>query len=244
MKVALASKKFINNDVDYNLKVILETMEEGKDLGAELVCFGEAFLQGFDALCWTDYVRDLEIAISSESDIMEAMKEKSIEFSVAVAFGYIEKENDSMYSSYIIIDQGKVITNYRRISKGWKEYSKTDHHYCEGANTDAFIWKGRSWKIGLCGDVYVFPERFQVKEEILVWPIYMNFTIEGWNASFRKEYSAWAKDRGKQVLMINSLSEESGVLDAFGGSYYFYDGEIIADLAMGEEGVLLVEIGE
>ena len=239
MKVALASKKFINNDVDYNLKVILESMEEGRDLGAELVCFGEAFLQGFDALCWTDYVRDLEIAVSIDSDIMEAIKEKSIEFSIAVAFGYIEKENDAMYSSYIIIDQGKVITNYRRISKGWKEYSKTDVHYCEGDKTDAFSWKGHSWKLCLCGDLFSFPEKFHVEDEILLWPIYMQFSIEAWESSFCNEYRELIKSVGNNALMINSLSDNP---EAFGGSYYYRDGEFIASLAMGKEGLLFVEL--
>jgi Predicted amidohydrolase len=239
MKVILASKKFINNDVDYNLKVILETMDEARNLGAELVCFGEAFLQGFDALCWTDYVRDLEVAVSIDSDIMETIKEKSIEFSVAVAFGYIEKENDSMYSSYIIIDQGKVITNYRRISEGWKEYSKTDEHYCEGDITDAFSWKGRSWKLCLCGDLFVFPEKFHVVDEILLWPIYMQFSIEAWEESFSEEYRELIKSVGNNALIINSLSDNP---EAFGGSYYYHNGEFIASLAMGKEGILLVEL--
>ena len=55
--VALASKPFVNGDIGANLTVVLATMAEGTALGADLVCFGEAFLQGFDSLCW-DYAID------------------------------------------------------------------------------------------------------------------------------------------------------------------------------------------
>lgn len=46
MKCALASMGFINEDIEYNKNVIIETMiKYAKD--ADIVIFGEAFLQGF-----------------------------------------------------------------------------------------------------------------------------------------------------------------------------------------------------
>ena len=50
--IALASKAFVNGNVSANLVTMLDTMAEAAGRGAELVCFGEAFLQGFDSLCW------------------------------------------------------------------------------------------------------------------------------------------------------------------------------------------------
>ena len=37
---------------------MLDTMAEAAGRSAELACFGEAFLQGFDSLCW-DYGTDV-----------------------------------------------------------------------------------------------------------------------------------------------------------------------------------------
>ncbi len=56
MKVGLVSYNFINNDIKYNLKQIRRACEEmsGK---VDFLVFGEAFLQGFDALVW-DYEID------------------------------------------------------------------------------------------------------------------------------------------------------------------------------------------
>ena len=52
--VALASKSFVNGDIGVNLTAVLAARAEGAALGADLVCFGEAFLQGFDSLCVGD----------------------------------------------------------------------------------------------------------------------------------------------------------------------------------------------
>ena len=52
MKIALASAKFINNDIAYNLHQMERYARRAKDSGADLICFGETFLQGFDSLCW------------------------------------------------------------------------------------------------------------------------------------------------------------------------------------------------
>ena len=52
LKIALASAKFINKDVTHNLIEMEKFMCIAKENGADLVCFGEAFLKGFDSLCW------------------------------------------------------------------------------------------------------------------------------------------------------------------------------------------------
>ncbi len=41
----------------------------------------------------------------------------------------LEKCDDSIYSSSIMISSGEIIHNYRKISNGWRDTSKTDEHY-------------------------------------------------------------------------------------------------------------------
>ena len=50
MKIALASKEFVNKDMQKNISTIIETMIIAKQNNADMLCFGEAFLQGFDSL--------------------------------------------------------------------------------------------------------------------------------------------------------------------------------------------------
>ncbi len=101
---------------------------------AELLCFGETFLQGFDALNW-DYPHDREIGVSQDSRTIRTLCSLTVQYGIDPLLGYVEKEAEKFYSSCMMIEEGKVLFNYRRISKGWKEFSRTDRHYCEGIDT-------------------------------------------------------------------------------------------------------------
>ncbi|MBQ4273255.1 MAG: carbon-nitrogen hydrolase family protein, partial [Clostridia bacterium] len=83
--------------------------------GVDLLCFGEAFLQGFDAFCWS-YVNDKAVAISKNSNTMQRIENLSKQYATDLAFGYLEADGDSLYSSYAVIIDGKLAFNYRRIS--------------------------------------------------------------------------------------------------------------------------------
>ncbi len=61
VKITLASAKFINENTEYNLNKIFEFTGLAKAEGTDLVCFGEAFLQGFNLLYW-NYDTDSLIA--------------------------------------------------------------------------------------------------------------------------------------------------------------------------------------
>jgi len=118
MKIGLVSYEFRNNDIAFSVSQIEKAMGslQGK---VSLLCFGEAFLQGFDALSW-NYDHDKHIAISADSEIMQQLCGMTLRYEVGILFGYIEKCNDSLYSSCAVIVNGKLVHNYRRISKGWK----------------------------------------------------------------------------------------------------------------------------
>ncbi len=240
MKIALASAKFINRDIEFNLDQMKRYMLQAKEQGAQLICFAEAFLQGFDAYCW-NYETDREMAVSVADEIFSNICSLTKEIGIDLMFGFLECEGDSLYSSCALVSDGELIHLYRRISKGWKEYTKTDAHYKEGASADVFQYDGRKCLIALCGDLWDEPDRFRQGQEILFWPVYVNFTIEEWNSEFLKEYIEQAALAGSAVLMINAITEAPDD-EAFGGCYLFENGAACAVLPMGEEGILLVEV--
>lgn len=168
MKIGLAACEFINNNVWFNVSQIEKAMKsmQGK---VNLLCFGEAFLQGFDALTWV-YENDKHIAVSTDSDIMRDLCGMAKRYKLDLMFGYIERYDDAIYSSYAVIEHGELTYNYRRTSRGWKEYQITDGHYKEGAEPAEFLYRGRPVMIALCGDMWDFPERFRT-DGLLIWPI-------------------------------------------------------------------------
>ena len=117
MKIGLVSYECRMNDIGFNLKQIEKTIVESKD--ADLVCFGEAFLQGFTAVT-SDYEMDIKMAAEQDSLPVAKIRELSLQYRKAVMVGYIEKDGRDIYSSYALIEGGSVIHNYRRISRTGK----------------------------------------------------------------------------------------------------------------------------
>lgn len=234
IKFGLVAYKFINNDIEFNIGQIEKAIKDAKDV--DMLCFGETFLQGFDAFNW-EFENDKSIAISVTSAAMKRLEKLSHDNNIDLAFGYLEKEDESLYSSYAVIIDGKLAFNYRRISLGWKEYSLTDYHYKEGNEVLKLNYKGKKIVIALCGDIWEYPEKFKC-EDLLIWPVYVNFTLEEWK-QYEQEYAQQANLCSKKCLMINSLSDEP---ISYGGAFYFNNGSIMDKIKYGIEDILIIEM--
>lgn len=232
MILGLAAYKFINNDIKFNISQIKKAILTSKNI--DMLCFGEAFLQGFDAFNW-DYENDKKIAISKNSNIMKTLEQLSKDYNVDLSFGYLEIDDEKLYSSYAVIINGKLTYNYRRITVGWKEYSKTDFHYKEGKDILTFNYKGHDITISLCGDLWECPKKFK-NNGLLLWPVYVNFTIEEWKTE-EIEYAKQALIACNNTFMINSLSDNP---DCHGGCFCFQNGKIVKKLDFDIEGILSI----
>lgn len=237
MRIALASARVVNRDIRYNLAQMERYMADAKKKGAELVCFGETYLQGFDALSWC-FESDQAIAVSTDSSVFAEICRMSVLYEIDVLFGYIELDGDAIYSSCALISDGKLLHNYRRISKGWKEYTKTDAHYREGDTVEVFYYKGKKCVIGLCGDLWEFPERFDLGEDLLFWPVYVDWTVDEWENGTKADYAQQANKCCPNTLYINSVC----ACDAFGGAIFFEKGTVKKELPIRNEGLLVVEL--
>lgn len=237
MKIALASARIADRDIEYNLSQMDRYMREAKAGGAELVCFGEAFLQGFNALTWR-FEEDRKIAQTDDSEAMSAIKRLTEEIGIDVLFGYNELDGEAIYSTCALIANGTAIYKYRRISKGWKEYWRTDRHYKEGDAVGCFDYRGKKCAIALCGDLWDHPERFTVGADLLFWPVYVCWTQEEWENGGKQEYAAQAHKCCRNTLYVNSVCEG----DAFGGAAYFRDGLLQKELPVFREGLLWIEL--
>ncbi len=237
MKVGLASFLCKDKNISFNLSQIERAMRQVRGK-VDVLCFGEAYLQGFNSLCW-DYDTDRFMAVDMTSDPVRQLCAWTKEHGVALVTGYIEREKDRLYSSCIVIEDGRVLHNYRRISRGWKEYWRTDEHYQEGDSVEAFEFHGIKIVLALCGDLWDYPERFKT-DRLLIWPVSVNFSPEEWE---REELDAYAKQAAlaaDHVLMINPIDDSP----THGGSAHFFRGAVAGRLAYDKEDILVVEIDE
>lgn len=236
MKIALAAAELKDRDLAYNIRQIERFMKEARANGAELVCFGETFLQGFNCFVW-NYEQDRRLAISVDSEIFQYLCRQTAQIGIDLLFGFVEEAENALYSSCALVADGRLVQLYRRISKGWKEYTRTDAHYREGTDVLPFYYRGRRCLIGLCGDLWDVPQRFCCRQELLFWPVYVSFAPADWESHFREEYARQAARFGGKVLLCNSFVQA----DAHGGAAVFAEGRVLAQLPMGQEGILYVD---
>lgn len=244
MKCLLAALGFKNEDITYNKGVILNTMEK-YCRQADIILFGEAYLQGFYGVDF-NVKHDAKVAVEINSphilEICRMAKEKA----VAVSFGFIEKDKDKFYSSQITVNAAGEITDlYRRISPGWKE-PYAGKEYCEGLRFRTFAFMKRKIAVGLCGDLW-FDENIReirkLKPDILFWPVYTDYNYEAWNTTVKWDYAKQAGRLCDTVLYVNSYClDKDGQEIAKGGAALFSKGSIREEIPAGKEGVLLLEI--
>ena len=235
MKIGLVSYECKNRDKEFNMRQIERAMAEAKGK-ADLVCFGEAFLQGFDSLSWK-FETDRQMAVTQDSPEIAKLCEWTKQYGVSLSVGYIEHDGEKLYSSYITIVNGGIISNYRRISQGWKEVEIADEHYCEGDTTAQFELRGKKITVALCGDLWEFPERFQT-DDLLLWPVYVNYAEADWNDGILVEYAEQAAKAADDVLMINPLDTDPVNV---GGSFRFRGGKVVESIPFGKEAILIVK---
>lgn len=232
MKIGLVSYECRDFDVEFNSKQIEKALLNSEKV--DILCFGEAYLQGFGAVT-SIYEKDIKVAISKDAKEMEYIKNLSIKYDTAIMIGYIEKEEENLYSSYALIENGKILQNYRRMSKNWMDYENRDDRYKEGEYSEIFLYKGLEMRIALCGDMWIMSENFKT-EGVLIWPVYVNFALDEKEAL---EYAKQAKQSANKSVLINALSNNP---KSSGGAFYFKEGKIEKELGLNKEGILVVEI--
>ena len=74
--------------------------------------------------------------------------------------------------------------------------------------------------VGLCGDLWDYPERFKT-DSFLIWPVYVNFSLEEWDREIL-EYAEQAAGIADDVLMINPIDN---CPVNHGGAFHFHKGK-------------------
>lgn len=241
MRIALCSQQFVNGDMLANYNTIANILPQLNDL--QLVCFGESFLQGFDSLVW-DYDRDKYTAIEQNHTVIADIAQLAVQHNVAISFGYIELYDGDIYSSNMVINSsGSIAHNYRRCSVGWKVEHCTDTRYQQGSEFAIFQLCDIIFTVALCGDMW-YDNNIQlvnnVKYDILLWPVFIDYDIDSWHSGALSEYTMQAGKIGSKVLLINSISTNQNI--AHGGAFYFDNGVLLDQIPLGTQGILIVDV--
>lgn len=242
MRVALVSAIIRDNEVTKQIAQIEEYLSKNKSL--DLFCFGENYLQGFNALAW-QYDLDKYIALSIDSDQINQIRQLAIKYNSAISFGFLENYNDDIYCSNMVIDKhGVIVDNYRRRSIGWKEIFD-DSRYKEGNSFNVFKLNNKKIVTAICGDLWTEDLLYEIEImshtiDFILWPLYIDYQQDVWKTSAKDEYKNQLSSLQCDVLMINSYSHNLN--EAKGGAYIFEGNKIKEELPLGNEGILIFDL--
>jgi N-carbamoylputrescine amidase len=242
MTVGLVSAEFINNNVDFNLENCINFINKAKKNGVDIILFGETYLQGFEALIWKSE-DDLKVGLERDSGIMNILRMYCKEKDIAIGVGYIEREGNNLYSSYLVIDKnGNDLTNYRRISRGWRIKDSDNEIYREGTEFYIFEFMGHKMTVGLCGDFWTDEVIKKLPKEIdlVLWPVFVDIGRVEWETSELNEYIEQSKKIHRNIFYVNSICKEQKSL-AHGGAFAVIDNKLNRLLDQGKEEILVIK---
>lgn len=224
-----------------NLAKNLATIEQiVKTTKSDLFVFGEAFLQGFDALSF-EYKNDIKIALPENSIEIAKVKNLAKENASAIAFGFYENASGTIFASYLVVDKsGKTICKYRRVSTGWR-HQNACADYREGENFQSFQLGDKRFGILVCGDFWedkLLPQIVELDAEVdaFLWAVHCDYTTERWEKTEHAEYKKHTAILAKPVFFCNNYTANE--LSAKGGAYVWQQGREIKALDVGKPGVL------
>lgn len=246
MKIALATPPITLDQPAYNLQAILQACQKAHEAGADLALFGEAALQGFEALNF-DYQHDIPLAVGLSSPEIACLSQTAKDLNLAIGVGLYLNIQGGLYSAYLVLDkQGQQAALYKRISSGWleaKAFKNADYRL--GREAIIFDMEGKKFTIMLCGDYWeddLLPLWVELDDRVdaFIWPVHCDYSLEDWASSEKQAYQDRSQIMFKPILFVNNYVPDEG--RAKGGAYCWLQGHTLAGQEPGHPGMLLVDL--
>jgi len=116
----------IDTDIDTALSFILSYAKLAESKGADLVCYPECFLQGYEVSAKTHELA-IDLASSEFKDLLSQLKE----ILPILVIGIIEIEDSKLFNTAVVVQQGQLLGRYRKVNllKGEQEVFEAGSDY-------------------------------------------------------------------------------------------------------------------
>jgi N-carbamoylputrescine amidase len=249
MRIALIVPRLIK-DINTNIDKINELISEANSNNAKLILLPEAALTG---LINNDvYDHDINVAIPINHKIITDFCVKAKNNSVWLCFGFLEKEDDCIYDSAVLINpSGDISIHYRRINPRWRAENLPANQYSEGVEIKTAITPLGKTAILICGDLFddnVISMLDPIHPDFVLFPFARCFHSQTkdiqkeWDEIEKYEYISQAKRTEATVAMTNYIGTADINDTSFGGAFVVdKNGDMLACLPLCEEGILYYE---
>ncbi|MHB1354457.1 MAG: carbon-nitrogen hydrolase family protein [Anaerolineae bacterium] len=252
MKAALIVPR-VRADAVKNTDTLLRLADQAAGEGADMLLFPEASLTGL--VNNDDPTHDLPLGQPIPGPSTGIFSRFCRERRVWLGLGLLEREDGVLYDSAILLDaQGNISLRYRRIQPQWHGRHADPTIYCQGCEMAKTVIPFGSVSFLICGDLFddAIVARFrQLQPDLLLFPFARSLPggvldQSRWDNEELPLYRERVRLAGIPALMVNYLADPSLVDDnSFGGAFVISaQGELLASLPLGEQGMLLVDLSK
>lgn len=239
LRIGLGQINTTVGDIEGNTKKILDYIEKGKKMGADLLAFPEMAVTGYppeDLLLMPKFI---------EANLKAVRRIAKATSSITVLLGFVDKKED-IFNAAALLQNGKVIASYCKTFL--PNYGVFDEDRYFKAGTENFIFVLNSVPIGpsICEDLWYPGDPIRTQALYGGAELIVNISSSPYHAgktSFReKMISTRATDNVAIVAYCNLVGGQDELVFDGGSLIFDQKGELIARGKQFEEDLVLADL--
>ncbi len=240
MRIATCQLPEVHGDVTRALTLMSVYSLEAERRGADLVCFPECFLQGYDIRP----ERIAGVAVELGSPIIDDTRRSLSAVQPVIVFGLIEKAGRVAFNSALALQGGRVIAHYRKTHLLESEARV----FARGSGSPIFEVRGTNVGINICHDLSVSESVESAAASgvrVLACPcnnMLPRDVAEEWKARHNEMRSRHAKAHGVWIVSSDVTGERDQRISYGPTAVIDPQGTVIAQVPLQEAGMVVAEI--
>lgn len=239
VRIAAAQTPEFREDIDAAVESMVDFATRAEAEGARLLCFPEAYLQGY----LTDEGSARRVALDLGSPRFEAVADRFPKTGPMIVVGLIEVENGQLFNTAVVMERGSIIGRYRKA-----HLLDGEAAFDAGTETPIFKVDGLRFGINICHDTN-FPEAARkladLRADLIVCPA-NNMMWRSKAEAFRAVHNAVRSERCRETGLWLVSADVTGERDgrvAWGPTAVLNpDGQIVAQLPLEAPGLLIFDV--
>ena len=240
MRLAACQTPDVCGDIEQALALIELNTADAWARGARLVCFPEAFLQGYVV----DDAHVDRLAISLSSPEFAKVLERLAHLEPLVVFGLFERDAGDLYNSAVVVRRGRLLGRYRKRHLIGSE----NDIFVPGTECPIFELGNLKFAINICYDMQFRAcgtEAAEAGARLLVCPannMLTRRTAEEWKLRHNEMRSEHARESGLWLLSSDVTGERAGRVSYGPTALIDPQGVVVQQLPLLETALLVVDI--
>jgi predicted amidohydrolase len=239
VRIAAAQTVEFREDIEAALGCVADVALRAETESAALLCFPEAFLQGY----LTDEAAARRNALDLASPAFEALLKRLPNSGPMIVIGLIEVEQGRLFNTAVVVDRGVLIGRYRKV-----HLLGSERIFDAGTDSQAFEIAGLQFGINICYDTN-FPEAAQkvadLGASLLVCPannMHLRSRAEALKDVHNSVRGERCRETGLWLVSADVTGERDGRISWGPTAVLNPIGEVVAQLPLDKTGLLLFDI--